>query len=399
MSASHPRTGVSGAATSPTQLERPSRVLALGLEESRLANLLRAAQGQWQLRSDGEPVDLLLVDRARCEAAELAEAMRPLEQQSPAACLVAMESKEADAPRGGAMLTLDHDVPDEDAVALAERAFRLHKLVTDPDLERVVGTLDRLPSVPHTFAALRDATSSSACSVAELVDIVESDPAMSLKILQLVNSTFFGHARRVTSVAQAVKHLGVELLKGMVVNAQVFTAAFASDGTHFSLERFQMYSVRTARLARTFAQGLDLGDDPFTAAIVHDIGELVLALKHPVAYAKVRARVVDTGARYDQLEKEIIGATHAEAGAKTLWASGVPFGIVECVAYHRTPRLVPAGPRALLATIHAVAALVGIVNCGDSEACLDREFLESVGLSERIAEWRRLVEAEAASWE
>ncbi len=66
---------------------------------------------------------------------------------------------------------------------------------------------------------------------------------------------------------------------------------------------------------------------------------------------------------------------------------------------HSFPDGRPAGPRALLATVHAVDALVGIVTCGDAEASLDREFLESVGLSGRIAEWRRLVEAEAASWE
>ncbi|MCX6951299.1 MAG: HDOD domain-containing protein, partial [Verrucomicrobia bacterium] len=181
--------------------------------------------------------------------------------------------------------------------------------------------------------------------------------------------------------------------------AQVFTAAFANAGNTFSLERFQLYSVRTARLARTFAQGLDLGDDPFTAAIVHNIGELVLAIQHPATYAKVRARVVDTGERADQVEKELLGATHAAAGAATLWAAGVPFGIVECVAYHHTPRCVPAGPRALLAAIHAVDALAGIVTCGEPEVRLDMEFLESVGLSGRVAEWRRLVEVEAASWE
>lgn len=380
-------------------VERPNHVLAMGLEESRLSSLLRAARGQWESSPGGERVDLVIVDRARCNAQELAQALAGLEQAWPLPCVVALESKDAEAPRGGAALTLEREVSDEDAVALAERAFRIHKLVTEPSLARVVGSLDHLPAVPRTFAALHDATTSGACSMAELVDIVESDPAMSLKILQLVNTTFFGQARRVTSVAQAVKQLGVELLKGLVVNAQVFTAAFASNGTPFSLERFQLYSVRTARLARSFAQGLDLGDDPFTAAIVHDIGELVLAVQHPAAYAKVCARVIDTGERADRVEKELVGVSHAEAGAATLWAAGVPFGIVECVAYHHAPGLVPAGPRALLATVHAVDALVGIVTCGDAEACLDMEFLQSVGLSGRIAEWRRLVEAEAASWE
>lgn len=399
MSASRERNGVSGAGSTPMHEERPSRVLALGVEDAYLDGLLRAAGGQWQIASGGERTDLVLVDRARCDANEPSETLRRLEQQWPTACVVAIEPRDAETPRGGAMLTLEREASADDAVALAERAFRLHKLVTDPDLARVVGDLDRLPSVPQTFAALHHATSSSGCSVAEVVAIVESDPAMSLKILQLVNSTFFGQARRVISVAQAVNQLGVELLRGLAVNAQVFTAAFASAGNTFSLERFQLYSVRTARLARTFAQGLDLGDDPFTAAIVHNIGELVLAIQHPGTYAKMRARVVDTGERADEVEKELLGASHAEAGAATLWAAGVPFGIVECVAYHHTPRRVPAGPRALLAAIHAVDALAGIVTCGEPEARLDMEFLESVGLSGRVAEWRRLVEVEAASWE
>src|SRR5437762_1672546 len=104
---------------------------------------------------------------------------------------------------------------------------------------------------------------------------------MSIKVLQLVNSAYFGLAHRITSTQQAVVHMGIETIKSLVLISHVFTTMEAARVDGFSLDRLQEHSLLTARLAKRMVIDRTLADEAFTAAIVHDIGEVVLALAFP----------------------------------------------------------------------------------------------------------------------
>ncbi len=390
----------------------PQRVLVVSPEAGRL-DAMRKVQGlAWETLYaadsagalkilEGDAVDVVLADRELRGATSGEGLLRLVRERCPATALMAIEARAVGAAdkKSLALLAVERGAQAPVVAAMLERAYRVNRLLTNAQTAAVVGALGELPSVPETYWELSRVTAKPNCTVAEVAAIVQSDPALSVKVLQMVNSAFFGLSRRVSSITQAVSYLGLELLKGLVLNAHVFAAIDASQTKGFSLERFQLYSVRSARLARMFAGESKLGDEAFTAAIVHDIGELVLAMQHPDKYAQVVAQSLESGRAADELEREIIGASHAEAGAVTLASCGIPFAVVECVAFHHHPSIVAGGPREVLAAVHAADALIGILTCGDPESRLDLGFLENAGVAHRLEEWRKWTEEEVATWE
>lgn len=279
-----------------------------------------------------------------------------------------------------------------------DRATSLHTLITRDAVLGLVGGIDRLPPLPSTYRRLLQVASNPDTSIREIAEIVESDPVMTLKVLQLVNSAFFGLMRRVPTVAGALSLLGLELLKSLLLAAHVMSAFEKVEVEGFSAERFQLYSMRVARLAHRFAGSRRLEDEALTSGILHDIGELIFALRRPQEFSRVMQRVTEGGERQCDVEAELLGANHAEAGACLLASWGIPFSVVECVAFHHTPSAVAGDGGHVLAAVHAADALVDIVTCGAPEERLDRAFLERAGFAEEIPKWRAIVEDTAKTW-
>jgi putative nucleotidyltransferase with HDIG domain len=267
----------------------------------------------------------------------------------------------------------------------------LHRTIARPEVQELVGDLKALPSVPRTYWELVDLAAQESCTMGAISSIIESDPSMSLKVLQLVNSAFFGLMRRISTVQEAVNLLGVEMLKGLALTAHIYAAVNPSELNGFSLDLFQAYSIKSARLARRLAgPGVDR-DIAFTAGIVHDVGKLVLALRKPVEFSAACARVVNHGESILAVEASLFGVTHAEVGAYLLSTWGIPHEVVSTVAYHHNPSAMGRGRMTLLASVHAADTLIGIIECGEAEANLDVAFLERVGA--RVADWRAAAEA------
>lgn len=281
----------------------------------------------------------------------------------------------------------------------AERKAALERLLQSEGARRLVDDIDQLPSLPTTYIALMQAAAAPGTTAEQFVQIIRSDPGMSVRLLQVVNSSFFGSKSKVSSVAQAVNHLGLDLLKGLIASAHVFSALDASAKRVVSVERCQLYSLRVARLAQAMVSSKQAGDEAFTAGLLHNIGELVLAVEYPDRFASTIQRCSDTGESRIAVEREVFGATHSEVGARLLTNWGIPLAIVEVAAFHHEPERVPGGDVEVLAAVHTADALLGILTCGDPFDMLNIAFLERAGLARDLPRWRELVKAEVATWE
>ena len=266
-----------------------------------------------------------------------------------------------------------------------ERTCQLQSLLSDGPIRTIVGRLDALPSVPQTYMALTAAVARDDVGPGELAAIIESDPAMTVKVLQLVNSAYFGLAHSVTSIQQAITYLGVDLLKGLVLTAHVFEAMNSTPARLLSLDELREHSMKTGRLAQRLVADPKAAQEAFTAAIVHDIGKIVLACGLPGPFAEVVAAAKTSPQPFHEIEREMLGVTHSEVGAYLLGVWGLPFTIVEAVAYHHTPALVTAGARDVLMAVHVADALI---HGGDET--VDVAFLESLGMANRLPHWREI---------
>jgi HD-like signal output (HDOD) protein len=285
--------------------------------------------------------------------------------------------------------------------AVIERTCNLQALLQDEATRKAVGQVDKLPSTARTYWALTDAVRKPDVGTAVLAGIVEEDPAMPAKVLQLVNSAYFGLSHRVTSIQQAVLFLGVELLKGLVLTAQVFGILEKTPIPGFSLDHLQEHSLLTARVARRLVSDRDTAEDAFTAAVIHDVGQIVLAQGLPGPFTRVAETIRASGRPRQDVEREVLGVSHAEVGAYLLGVWGLPFSIIEAVAYHHTPGHVTVGARDLLAAVHTADAVVDEATDGRRNDAvprgLDVDFLQTIGWTVDVPRWRDLAADTCAS--
>ncbi|MEI8257497.1 MAG: response regulator [Deltaproteobacteria bacterium] len=280
--------------------------------------------------------------------------------------------------------------PVELRAALA-RTHGLQCLLGNDVIREAVGSVDKLPSVPRTYVELTRLAADPSKGMMDLAAVVERDPAMSAKALQLVNSAYFGVAHRVIAIRQAVAYLGVELLKGLALTSGVFAAMEKRPVAGLSLDRLWKDSLLTARLAKRYLATSQTADEAFTAGLLHDVGKIVIALSRPQEYANVARLAGAGGGHIHDVEREALGFTHAEAGAYLLGLWGLPFSIVEAVAYHHQPGLVPEGTCDVLAAVHVADALTGVTR---SRPPLDAEFLERSGVAAILPAWQTIAEEE-----
>jgi HD-like signal output (HDOD) protein len=289
----------------------------------------------------------------------------------------------------------------EALTAVIERACRLQELLRDEQVRSVVGKLDKLPSPPKIYLELLSSAANPDTGIADLAHIIERDSAMSIKVLQLVNSAFFGLAQPVSSVSKAAGYLGSDLLKGLALNAHVFAELKASGKGRAVMERVQALSLVAGKLAASFVQDRKLADEAMTAALIHDSGLLVLCQAMPAKFEEILRAVESTGRPFHVEEEQRLGVTHAEVGAYLLGVWGLPFSIVEAVAYHHRPSQVAEGSREVLAAVHVAAAMLDELERGNESvpqgSDIDLAFLEQAGFSRRFAEWRVRAEAELAA--
>jgi HD-like signal output (HDOD) protein/ActR/RegA family two-component response regulator len=271
-----------------------------------------------------------------------------------------------------------------------ERVWSLHALLGDPRTRELVGKMDKIPSPPAIYWELTRAASNPDVGLADLGKIVEKDPAMSAKVLQLVNSSYFGVAQTVASVPRAVTYLGLELLKVLAISAHVFGAVTMAPLEGFSLEELQNDSLVVAQLTKRFLSNSKKADEVFSAAIVHDVGRIVLALGVPDRYAHVIHTANQTRRAVHLVEAEELGVTHGEVGAYLLGIWGLPLDVVETAAFHHAPSSLSEGSLELLAAFHTADALVEAVAHGLAEESIDMAFLERAGALGELPRWRSI---------
>jgi len=280
------------------------------------------------------------------------------------------------------------------------RLCDLHSRLSDDILRAVIGRLDRLPSAPSVYFELNKAVAKPEVGLAEIADIVDCDPAVSAKVLQLVNSAYFGLAQPIASIHQAVLYLGVDLLKALALTAHVFSKEQTAKLDGFSMPQLQEQSMLCAQLANRLVDDQGLGDEAYAAGLIHDIGKIVLAVGLPKEFAEVLRTARFRKMPVHVVEKDILGVNHADIGAYLLGTWGLPLATVEAVAYQHHPAESTAGPKPVLAAIHLADALVKAACAREDENALmkrvDLPFLTDAGLGADIPTWYALAREQLA---
>lgn len=380
-----------------------------------LQNLLRKFRREWEMEFScgGEaalaqfevaPFDVIVSDM-RMPGMDGAELLRLVQERYPATVRIVLSGQmEEEVARRIVFIAhqflakpCDPDLLRE----VIERVCDIQALLGEERLHETVGRIGQLPAMPGVFTALVKALEEPGSSLKDLAAIVQKDPAISAKTLQVVNSAFFGLPRRMTDVEQAVCYLGVDVLKGLALMIEVFHGIAAGGvASCFDLETEQSRALATGRIARNLLAEKSAAQDALTAGLLHDCGRLIIATRLPELFVRVSEEVQKTCRPAHLVEAEVMGVSHAEVGAYLLGLWGLPIPIVEAVAHHHAPTRVPQSRFGVLGAVYVADRLVHELLPPDRKGPdeidepLDLVYLESLGVTGRIEAWKGLVKEE-----
>ncbi|MBI5863894.1 MAG: HDOD domain-containing protein [Planctomycetes bacterium] len=275
------------------------------------------------------------------------------------------------------------------------RAIKLRELLADPKLRTLVSRMSRVPSMPQAYCEMMEQLQSSASSLRDLGAIVARDVGMTAKILQIVNSSFFGLPRHVPDPAYAVCMLGLEVLQSLVLTIHVFAELPVEGLAGVGLHDLWRHSTATGALAKRVAakEGCDrqVCDHALTAGLLHDTGKLILAANRTEECREAVRLARSDGISLPEAERRVFGATHAEVGAYLLGLWGLPDAVVEAVAFHHRPTDCLGRGFAPVTAVHIANALEHARSATSDEQppdVLDAAYLAGLGLTERWTSWR-----------
>ena len=199
--------------------------------------------------------------------------------------------------------------------AVVERVMRLRANVAQPELLERVAQLDHLPSLPALYQEIAGGLQGERFAIHEIAALIEQDVALAAKVMQVMNSAFFGPPGQVSSPAQAAVALGPETLRSLILDAALFEPAVLDAARQHEIENLWLRSQHVAQLSRCFATDLALTrpeqDHAFLAGLLHEVGRLVV--------------LSGDGTAADAI-------VHPPVGAFLLAAWGFANGVVDAVA-------------------------------------------------------------------
>ncbi len=208
-------------------------------------------------------------------------------------------------------------------------------------LQELLNSESELASLPEIYLRVSQLLENERVSARQIGEVVETDPALTARILKTVNSAYYGLQREVASIAQAVTILGRDRLRQILIGT-VLSGAFSQfDNQVLPLQAFWHHSVKTALLSRYIARQSELeelAETLFTAGLLHSIGSLILAHKLPEQTRLVQQAIEHDKEALCMAEARLIGFTHCDAGGALINQWGLPQVLSDAARYYLTPR-------------------------------------------------------------
>lgn len=383
---------------------RLKRILFVDDEPHLLAGLrrsLRGQRGEWEMFFAGSGEEALrMIDEAAMDAVVTdmympgingAQLLQEIARRHPLTIRMVLsghsDEKSILSLVGTAHRFMAKPCDAETLKSVLSSAFVLQTLLADDRLQSLVSSLGSLPTLPEVYRKLTAKLQSQEATVREIGKLVGEDPPLTAKLLQVVNSAFFGVGRRITNPEEAASLLGMETLSGLILGAGIFRQ-FELDMPAYSklsLEEIWRHSVSVGQLSRNIAraEGCDQAtvDDSLASGLLHDIGRLLLAYRLPEAWDQIEHLSLTENIHHWDAEQRVLGAAHSAVGAYLLGLWGLPDAVVEAVAFHHKPANAPSNGFGALSATHVADALVH----GDGR--LDETFLQRLGLQHRLDDW------------
>jgi len=244
-----------------------------------------------------------------------------------------------------------------DAGATAQFQDRVRRLV-----EKVQG----LPTLPSMLTNINQMVLNPRTSAKEVAQVISSDPALTSKVLRVVNSSFYGFPNRITTITHAIVILGFNTIKSIVLSSTIFDVFRGSAPSEFDRPEFWKHSIGCGAAAKVLGRRIQypMLEELFIAGLLHDVGKIVLDQFLPEKFAECLSTARSRDILLVEAEAKILGVTHADVGAWLFEKWNLSKGLVETTRCHHNPAL--AGEHQRFAEIiHVADVLVRAIRFGN----------------------------------
>jgi HD-like signal output (HDOD) protein len=275
------------------------------------------------------------------------------------------------------------------------RVRRMRMRLHDENMRALIGSIEGLPVLPSVCRELNTILAKPDFAIRDLASVVEKDPSLCAKLLQTVNSSFFSVGRKISTVQDAISFLGTTMLKNLVMSVSLWRSL--EEARPQALSQLQRVHTRCQRVAmisrKLMGNSRAKGEEAFVAGLLCDIGETLLIVYLPERYERATKQSQATGKPFYEVERELYDVDHAELGAHLLDAWGLPFPVLEAVAFHQSaPELEHTSLETADAVYIAETLLSAREKGVEASTLLDPAYLERIGASAQLPEFVRLLD-------
>jgi len=277
------------------------------------------------------------------------------------------------------------------------KIFALKDILSDGAVKKIVSQIESLPSMPTIYNEIMEEMQSEDPSIKKVGDIIAQDASMAAKILQVVNSVFFGLSRKISSIQQAVMLLGLETIKSLVLSVKIFAEFSRQKFSWFNIDDLFNHSMSvscyTQAIVKNEKMDRNLISNSLMAGLLHDLGKLILATSFQKPYRQVLVEAQNSDHNLWHLEYETFGTSHAEIGAYLMGLWNLENPIIEAIAFHHRPAKSMARNMGLLTAVHVGNALDHkghLAQDQEPDFQLDIEYLDNLGVANRIPQWHQV---------
>jgi len=186
-----------------------------------------------------------------------------------------------------------------------------------PELsQKLAAAVDRMPAFPKSVQAILDLTRDVNCTPKDLVQVIDKDPVVTVKILKVVNSAYYSLPKQITSINHAVVFLGFNTIKNLALGIAAIGMLPKSNAAGFDVQKYLLHSLATANIAKKIASDVDGADpmDCFIAGLLHDFGKVVFAQFLPEEFRQALEACQQDGSSLHEALRRTIGVDHAVVG-------------------------------------------------------------------------------------
>ncbi|HEX3010772.1 MAG TPA: HDOD domain-containing protein [Syntrophomonadaceae bacterium] len=259
-------------------------------------------------------------------------------------------------------------------------------------IQSIVEAVNDLPSLPHVAVKVMKLTEDPDSTAEQINNVLNEDQSMTARVLRLANSAYYGFPRRIATVTDAIIFLGFKTIRGIVLAASVSDMLSQEmEGYALAPGELWRHSQCTALTARLIARNAKFNslDLAYTAALLHDIGKVIINSHLKKGYQEVIDRVSEGNIPFIEAEDEVLGFNHALVGARVGEKWNLPSELVEAIALHHYPERAEINKR-LTSIVHVADALCLTMGIGlgvdGMMYSLSPEAMKLLGLDENSME-------------